>query len=89
MQPPQHSESLIADRLAALEAKVSETHQIVKDLRSLQRWGTALRILYWCILLGAGAVSYAVIKPYLGQFEHSIYALFPTSGEVTTEQAEQ
>ena len=66
----------VLERLTSLEEQVADTHRIVQKMRNGQRWATVLRLLYWCILLGLGAASYNVLKPYLGQLE-SLYGMLP------------
>lgn len=66
----------ILQRLTAIEAQVADTHHMVTKIRNGQRWATVLRVLYWCILLGLGAVSYNAVKPYIGQLE-GIYSVLP------------
>ena len=48
--------------------KVSEeTNRIVHSLRRAERWHTGMRVVWWLLILGFFAASYAYFAPYITQ----------------------
>lgn len=43
-----------------------ETNELIKKIISAQRWGRALHIIYWLIIIGLSAGTYYFIQPILG-----------------------
>lgn len=44
-----------------------ENNKILRKMRSSMRWGRALRILYWIIIIGATVGAFYYIQPYIDQ----------------------
>ncbi len=61
-------------RIAAIEKKVDEMHDIVMRLHRAQVRARNRKILYWALVIGLGIFSYYSVKPYLEQLQ-SIYTM--------------
>ncbi len=52
-------------RLQAIEAKITETYDIVKKIRNSQKNAMYMRLAYWAVLVLAALGAFYFIKPYL------------------------
>lgn len=42
-----------------------ENNEILRGIRSSNRWSATLRIIYWLVLIGASIGAYYYLQPYL------------------------
>ncbi len=56
-----------------------ENNQMLRTLRRLQRWSTALKVVYWIILLGIAAGAFYFLQPYVTQIKDIGTSLSKTS----------
>jgi len=44
-----------------------ENNRMLKSMRSSMRWGRALRVFYWLVIIGLSFGAYYFIQPYIDQ----------------------
>ncbi|HVT63139.1 MAG TPA: hypothetical protein VHD33_06620 [Legionellaceae bacterium] len=59
----------LGERLQAIEKKVDDTNSVVRKLYRSNRRATAVKALYWIILIVLGVISISLIKPYIGELK--------------------
>jgi hypothetical protein len=53
-----------------------ENHQLLLKVRSVQRWSSVTRILYWVILIGISFGAFYFLQPYIERIM-KIYSYLP------------
>ncbi|MES2088081.1 MAG: hypothetical protein V4467_03775 [Patescibacteria group bacterium] len=55
-------EKKLLERVAVLS---EENNQILRGIRRSNRWGTAIKIFYWVVILAISFGTYIYIQPYV------------------------
>lgn len=62
----------IEQRLAAIEAKLTETQETVEKIRSVQRRANIMSLVYWAFIILLSLGAFYFIQPVLDQLK-SVY----------------
>ncbi len=76
----------MADMEPEMKQKIDELFELTKEnntmlrqMRRLQRWSTALKVAYWVILIGIAAGAFYFFQPYVAQLQDFGFSLQKTS----------
>ncbi len=53
------------ERMDEILRLTRENHDMLRSIRSHQRWAAAMRIVYWLVIIGLAFGSWLVVEPYL------------------------
>ena len=68
----------VLEKLNQLSKKVDKNTDIVKDLRSHNRWAFFFKIVYWGFLIAIGYGAWQLIQPVLDSFSSAIDTISQT-----------
>ncbi len=72
----------ILEKIKILEKKINENTEIVKDLRSHNRWSVFFKIFYWLVLFGLSYGLWQIIQPVIQSFSDTINSISQTGHQL-------
>ena len=69
--------------LKKIEKQVQENNDILRSMRSNNRWSKFFKLVYWIVIIVAGLFVWSLIKPVIIGFSDAVEEVVETKDELT------